>query len=824
MAVNAQREIHYISELKKYFCGRNQQPITQKFKIDTNISDDYYFQIISRNNQIVSLADRAFKIYGSYIDAKRQIHILFFTDSYSIEDNVLHFHLNTNTNEYNEYIDTEYKEINLTIIETTGGNTQVTLRDVALAYRRPYIEGDTPVQIVYRDILTGINVPLTGSFGVGTNISLIPGTNSFAFGEGLITTNENQTVLGQYNTPDAEQAFIIANGLDSNNRNNLFTISFDGTAYLSGVRILTANDRVNVSELNNDIGYITLADVPVYEAGTGLKKQNNTFSLTAVVPSAVSQLTNDTGFITGYNAGSGISIVDGTINCTVSGGGGGGATYTAGAGIGISDQNVISLTATIPTTVAQLTDASNYATTSWVEGKNYLTAVPNTYALKTDIPSTVYDKLSAGTSITLSKDDATGITTINSSGGSLIAGNRIKLTETAQGTRIDVLNKITASDQTFTFDMRKGTTTSSLVYTYDGSESVSVAFDPSLPNGVTYSNGVFTATSAANVANGSTTVSAIMTASDAEETDIQTTFNIIGVVDAAFTGSDQTMDLDFSAQSSYLSSFTYTYTGDEDSSIQVSYSNIPSGVTATSSYSNGTVTITLSGSDQTVTESQTTTGSIKLIANDTVETTFTIGFTIKLDQRKVPLTFKAVNGPAGIKMNMFGSSSYNASFKYNKEKEGWKPWLLGVEYIVLDEGQSVEISGANTQLTDGGSVWYRFEMVGQVEAEGNVMSIMNFSDTCTACCFQSLFAGCTGLLKAPGLYATTLAQDCYQWMFQNCSNLSSITVAFTDWSSCDGWVDGVDGYVYSGTFTKPSALSESYGSSYIPNGWTVINV
>lgn len=95
--------------------------------------------------------------------------------------------------------------------------------------------------------------------------------------------------------------------------------------------------------------------------------------------------------------------------------------------------------------------------------------------------------------------------------------------------------------------MRKGTTTSSLVYSYDGSESVSVAFDPSLPNGVTYSNGVFTATSAANVANGSTTVSAIMTASDAQETDIQTTFNIIGVVDAAFTGSDQTMDLDFSA-------------------------------------------------------------------------------------------------------------------------------------------------------------------------------------------------------------------------------------------------------------------------------------
>lgn len=354
-----QRQIHYISELKKIFVGRNNQPVTQKFKIDTNVSDDYYFQIVNKNNQIVSLAGRSFKVYGSYIDAKRQIHILFFTESFSIEDNVLHFHLNTNTNEYNEYITTEYKEIQFTIIETTGANTQVALRDVALAYRRPYIDQDTQVEIVYRDILTGITVPLTGSFGVGENINLFPGANSFAFGEGLITQSENQTVFGQYNEPDAEQLLIFGNGSDDNNRNNIFTVDKYGNAYLSGARILNNFDRTNVSQLNNDIGYITLAEVPVYEAGSGLKKSGTTFSLSATIPSAVSQLVNDTGFITGYTAGSGISIDDGVINCTVQGGGSGGATYTAGEGIGISDQNVISLTATIPSAVSQLEGVNN---------------------------------------------------------------------------------------------------------------------------------------------------------------------------------------------------------------------------------------------------------------------------------------------------------------------------------------------------------------------------------------------------------------------------------------------------------------------------------
>ncbi|MBO7713606.1 MAG: hypothetical protein J6S85_26170 [Methanobrevibacter sp.] len=155
--------------------------------------------------------------------------------------------MNTNTNEYNEYITTEYKEIQFTIIETTGSNLQVTLRDNALAYRRPFIDNDTQVEIVYRDILTGINIPLTGSFGVGENINLFPGANSFAFGEGLITNSENQTVFGQYNEPDANQLLIFGNGVDDNNRNNIFTVDKYGNAYLSGARLLNNFDRTNIS-------------------------------------------------------------------------------------------------------------------------------------------------------------------------------------------------------------------------------------------------------------------------------------------------------------------------------------------------------------------------------------------------------------------------------------------------------------------------------------------------------------------------------------------------------------------------------------------------
>ena len=49
-------EIHYISELKKILVGRNNNTISQKFKIDNRIQDLYDFQVVNKNNQIVDLS------------------------------------------------------------------------------------------------------------------------------------------------------------------------------------------------------------------------------------------------------------------------------------------------------------------------------------------------------------------------------------------------------------------------------------------------------------------------------------------------------------------------------------------------------------------------------------------------------------------------------------------------------------------------------------------------------------------------------------------------------------------------------------------------
>ena len=89
-------------------------------------------------------------------------------------------------------------------------------------------------------------------------------------------------------------------------------------------------------------------------------------------------------------------------------------------------------------------------------------------------------------------------------------------------------------------------------------------------------------------------------------------------------------------------------------------------------------------------------------------------------------------------------------------------------------------------------------------------------------CYQSMFNRCTSLTQAPELPATTLAYMCYCNMFNGCTKLNSININFSNWDliiATDNWVSNV---ASSGTFTCPTALSETYGTSYIPSGWTVV--
>ena len=93
-------------------------------------------------------------------------------------------------------------------------------------------------------------------------------------------------------------------------------------------------------------------------------------------------------------------------------------------------------------------------------------------------------------------------------------------------------------------------------------------------------------------------------------------------------------------------------------------------------------------------------------------------------------------------------------------------------------------------------------------------------------CYYGMFYNCTSLVQAPELPATTLEKYCYSSMFYNCKNLNYIKAMFiTDknlsLNYLGSWLNGVSS---TGTFIKSKDATWSNTNAEIPTGWTVETV
>lgn len=86
-----------------------------------------------------------------------------------------------------------------------------------------------------------------------------------------------------------------------------------------------------------------------------------------------------------------------------------------------------------------------------------------------------------------------------------------------------------------------------------------------------------------------------------------------------------------------------------------------------------------------------------------------------------------------------------------------------------------------------------------------------------------MFEGCTNLITAPVLLPTTLEETCYAFMFSNCRNLNSITTYAQDISASSclvGWLNNVSA---TGDFYNLGGATYSRDENGIPSGWTEHN-
>ena len=184
----------------------------------------------------------------------------------------------------------------------------------------------------------------------------------------------------------------------------------------------------------------------------------------------------------------------------------------------------------------------------------------------------------------------------------------------------------------------------------------------------------------------------------------------------------------------------------------------------------------------------------------------------------------------------------------------WEAYAVGEVIDLPSTGDLVYLAageGGNESFGSSASAYHKFVINGLVAASGDITSLRRFdleqttlatrcyfsmfrdctgltsapelpATTLAGYCYASMFWGCTGLTSAPELPATALAVYCYYYMFRNCAKLSLIRVHFTAWGAqTSNWVTSVSS---AGTFYKPSALSEEFGESKIPTGWTVVNI
>lgn len=236
-----------------------------------------------------------------------------------------------------------------------------------------------------------------------------------------------------------------------------------------------------------------------------------------------------------------------------------------------------------------------------------------------------------------------------------------------------------------------------------------------------------------------------------------------------------------------------------------------------------------------------------------------------------PLTFTAAAANSSVSLVAIGSPTVSGLQYRRNFMAPWMSYTPDTTVTLSNIGDYVQFRNTETTLSSSRDHHVRFVMTGLVSASGNIMSMLNYSASCSDYCFYELFAvcnqmitapempamvlapycyllmyyKCSGLVSMPELPATTLAAHAYDAMFWNCtgltsayipastlassclesmfygcSSLSNVRVEFTSWTGTVSWLGGV---AASGTFTKPAALPEERGANRIPENWTVVN-
>lgn len=122
------------------------------------------------------------------------------------------------------------------------------------------------------------------------------------------------------------------------------------------------------------------------------------------------------------------------------------------------------------------------------------------------------------------------------------------------------------------------------------------------------------------------------------------------------------------------------------------------------------------------------------------------------------ILFKSTNANLATKTNQY--NKFNGSNDFNVYGNAMS-LLFGDDY----EDNSVFASNSSNNL-----VGLFFDATTLIDASNMILPATTLAQSC----YQAMFEGCTSLTNVPDLPATTLANSCYYRLFKNCGNLKSV--------------------------------------------------
>ena len=212
------------------------------------------------------------------------------------------------------------------------------------------------------------------------------------------------------------------------------------------------------------------------------------------------------------------------------------------------------------------------------------------------------------------------------------------------------------------------------------------------------------------------------------------------------------------------------------------------------------------------------------------------------------LTLTATADNSSVELRKWGTLSN--TYEVNTGS-GWQSYTFGTT-INLNNGQSCKWRCSAHPTTQSYENFVQFVMTGKIEASGDVNSMLSSGfenltslsgydyafrglfDGCTSLvqapalpattlatyCYGYMFDGCTSLVQAPALPATTLATYCYYRMFDGCSKLKEVRIAATT-TATGAFYQCLSGVSSTGDFyCDPDAtIFPTDSSSGIPENW-----